>query len=261
VTMQTTTIGSGPRVALVGGGLTGWLSWVPHAERLAATRTVTRCQPLAVQLGLEDKPLPERYSVEMESHALAQALDTEPLDLVAWSYGGVIALDYALDHPERIRSLTLIEPPAFWVLSATNRFDEESRRQSTAMRELHASMTGDVSEDQLAQFCIQAGFVPAGVRPQDQPQWNSWVEHRRSLRTGTAVWDHVGSRERLEAFPHPMLLVKGTGSMHYLHRIVDAIASLPARVEVIELPAGHAPQLVSFDQFLGALERFHANAR
>jgi pimeloyl-ACP methyl ester carboxylesterase len=43
---------AGDPVVLVPGGLTGWLSWKPHAERLARTRRVVRVQLLPVELGL-----------------------------------------------------------------------------------------------------------------------------------------------------------------------------------------------------------------
>jgi pimeloyl-ACP methyl ester carboxylesterase len=258
--MQTATSGSGPTVVLVGGGLTGWQSWIPIAERLSTTRTVIRAQPLSVQLGLENAALPDGYSIEMESAALEAALDATPVDVVGWSYGAFVALDYALDHPERIRSLTLIEPPAFWVLSATNRMDDRSRDESRAMRALYLSMTADVSPEQLVTFCKAAGFVPEGTNPQDMPQWPSWLEHRRSLRTGTAAWDHLGSLARLETFPRPVLLLKGKASSHFLHAITDALAGTLPRAEVLELPGGHAMHLEATDVFLARLAAFHASA-
>ena len=101
--MQTRTSGTGPRVALIGGGLTGWLSWEPHAERLAAARSVALLQLLSVQYGLEDRPLPDGCGVRLESRALAGALDAlgwhDPVDLVAWSYGALVTLDFALTTP------------------------------------------------------------------------------------------------------------------------------------------------------------------
>ena len=63
--------GKGPPLVLVPGGLTGWLSWEPHAERLVANRKVVRVQLLNVQYGLENRPLPLGYSVKMEAQALA----------------------------------------------------------------------------------------------------------------------------------------------------------------------------------------------
>src|SRR2546426_657883 len=125
--LQTDVKGDGPALVLVGGGLTGWLSWLPHQERLALTRTVIRVQPLSVQYGLENRPLPPGYGTRFESEALAASIEalglSRRIDLVAWSYGAAITLDYSLDHPDRVRTLTLIEPPAFWVLDATGRFD------------------------------------------------------------------------------------------------------------------------------------------
>ena len=93
--LQLHVIGEEQPLVLVGNGLTGALGWRAHAEQLAPARTVARAQPLSVQLGLERAPLPADYSVKMESRALGAALDdigwTQPVDVVGWSYGGLIA--------------------------------------------------------------------------------------------------------------------------------------------------------------------------
>jgi pimeloyl-ACP methyl ester carboxylesterase len=59
----------------------------------------------------------------------AERLVLEPLltccadtfHLVGYSYGGVVALDLALAHPDRVRTLTLIEPVLFNVLREADR--------------------------------------------------------------------------------------------------------------------------------------------
>lgn len=45
--------------------------------------------------------------------ALMDALDIETAHLVGWSTGGLAAMQYALDHPTRVRSITLVDsvPP------------------------------------------------------------------------------------------------------------------------------------------------------
>jgi pimeloyl-ACP methyl ester carboxylesterase len=258
--MQTAAAGSGPVIALVGGGLTGWLSWEAHQKRLAATRTAVRVQPLSVQFGLENRALPDGYSVRLESRALARGLEAggfgEAIDVVAWSYGGAIALDYALEHPERIRTLTLIEPPAFWVARATGLVDPSGEREIERMHASYTDMKNDVSEDALAAFVEQVALCPPGQSPRALPAWPVWARHRQSLRTGDAAFDHNDEVARLRAFSRPVLLVQGTGSWPVLHRVVDGLAATLPRAERIELPGGHAPQIVAMDAFLARLTAF-----
>lgn len=205
--MQTHVMGEGPPLVLIGGGLTGWLSWIPHQERLASSRRVARAQLLVEQLGLEDRPLPENYSVELESAALKAVVDAfhprEPIDLAAWSFGGFVALDYALDHPERIRTLTLIEPPAFWVMEAVG--DPAYERERERVWPLAERLREDVTEADLEAFVRFASLCPPDIRPQDLPQWPVWVEHRRSLRGQfDAEFSHRDHVDRLRGFDRRM---------------------------------------------------------
>jgi hypothetical protein len=55
-------------------------------------------------------------------------------------------------------------------------------------------------------------------------------------------------------------IIRHTGSSKFLHQIIDSLAANLPRSRVIELPAGHAPQLVSMDKFLEELARFQANS-
>jgi pimeloyl-ACP methyl ester carboxylesterase len=54
-----------------------------------------------------------------EAAAIGEACpDGAPFHLVGHSYGGAVALRFALEHPERLCSLTLIEPSCFHLLKA-----------------------------------------------------------------------------------------------------------------------------------------------
>lgn len=158
--MQVDTKGAGNPIVLVPGGLTGWLSWRPHAEQLASKNKVILVQLLAVEMGLNDEPLPADYSVDMEVAALTRALDgagIDRADFAAWSYGALVTLSFALHNPDRISSLTLIEPPAMWVLRSRGPLSEERLNEQ---KQIQALGPGDVTEDQLVWFTHFAGFVP-----------------------------------------------------------------------------------------------------
>lgn len=256
--------GHGAPLVLVGGGLSGWLTWIAHQEMLAPTRRVARAQPVNVQLGLEGRALPADYSVKTESRALAAGLDAAGYaghaDVVAWSYGAMVALDYALDHPDRVRTLTLIEPPAVWVLSETGQLDPESAIGRERLERLHEGMEGTVSEEQLAEFLVQVGIAPSHLNVRLLPLWANWVRHRRSLLQGRAIFAHQDRAQRLRGFGRPTLLFKGTGGSHLFHRIVDVLGTTLPNARVVELPGGHAPQLAATGEFLRIVGDFQAGA-
>ncbi|MFC4874827.1 alpha/beta fold hydrolase [Negadavirga shengliensis] len=257
--MQSEVMGNGSPIVLVPGGLTGWASWEPFVEGFSKDRTVIRVQLLGVQFGLENRPLPEDYSVKMESGALAATLDAlgyqMPVDVVAWSYGAFTALDYALDNPDRIRTLTLIEPPAMWVLRATGKWNQEAQE----MAEFSRSFQDEVTEDMLAEFLKNAGFVQPGQSARELLQWDHWVPFRRSLRINPYTVTHQDEVGRLKSFQSPTMLVKGTGSSPFLHQIIDGLSEHIPHSTVVEFPGGHAPHLVSRDSFLVELERFQSH--
>ncbi len=236
--------------------MTGWLSWEPHARRLAENYKVVRVQLLAVDLGLQDQPLPPNYSVDYETEALTQALNqigVEQAHFAAWSYGAQITLNFALKVPHRVKTLTLIEPPAFWVLRSRGPLSSDLLQEQKMIQALGSS---DVSEAQLEWFTHFAGFVPSNVDPKTLPQWPVWVKHRQSLRTGDVTYRHEDEIQRVRNFGNPVLLFKGTGSSTFLHQIIDVLAvEFPhARVEI--LPGGHAPHIVSMEPFMKTLYDF-----
>ncbi len=237
-------------MVLVPGGLTGWLSWKPHAARLSSGYTVVRVQPLNVDLGLSGEPLPHDYSVDMEVDALSSALDTAGIrfaHFAAWSFGAEVTLSFAARNPRRVRTLTLIEPPAAWVLRARGAFTSELAEHQEKLRTLGPL---DVSEEQLAWFCHFAGFVPPGVDPRSLPPWRSWAQHRQSLRHGDAPFRHEEDIARLRSFTKPTLLFKGSASSPWLNDIVDALGGELPQASVHELPGGHALHIASMDRFL-----------
>jgi pimeloyl-ACP methyl ester carboxylesterase len=255
--LQVKVTGEGTPILLVPGGLTGWKSWEPFVEIFSShKREVISVQLLSVEYGLENKQLPHNYSLKTESQALAATLDSLgynfPIDIVAWSFGALTSLDFALDHPDRIRTLTLIEPPAFWVLRENGQLDMQSRDILNFFESLH----GNITDDMLEVFLEGAGFVKPGESPRDLPQWEQWLPFKQSLRNCPSVATHRDDLKRLQQLKSPVLLAKGTGSSLFFHKIIDGLDSGLPNSRVIELPGGHALHIVSRDRFLLELGNF-----
>src|SRR5690348_9869377 len=109
--------GSGETVLLLHATASSSAQWFDLAGVLRAN-----CHVVAPDLyGYgETDPWPgNRPFALSEEAALADAVlprDGRPVHLVGHSYGGAVALRFALQQPERLRSLVLIEPVAFHLL-------------------------------------------------------------------------------------------------------------------------------------------------
>jgi len=102
---------------------------------------------------------------------------------------------------------------------------------------------------------------------QNDPRENEKVFSRRAVRLYKGYESYQqrtrGRNDplRLRQFQRPTLLVKGTASAKFLHQIIDALAAKLSSAEVVEMPVGHAPQIVSMDRFLATLASFQAGVK
>lgn len=251
--------GQGEPIVLVSGGLSGWLSWLPHAERLSTERMVVRVQLRSVELAEAGEPYPEDYGTLTEREALRATVDELGLDsfeLVGWSYGGHVSLAFTLEYPERVRSLTVIEPPAVWILretghAASSLAQSEAFDRSTASRE--------ITVDDLKGFLVRAGFGEPGDDFESSPQWPVWVRNRQVISANGTIWDYTDSLDRLRALEVPVLAIKGTETTEDLAAITDDLVAIAPHSRLLELPGGHACHIESIDRFLDELARHTAS--
>lgn len=112
-------IGSGPPVLFVhgsvGGGERTWSAQRPLAARWMLL--------LLDREGYGRNPPVEREDFEVDAGHVAELLGGG-MHLVGHSYGGVASLLAAARRPEAVRSLTVIEPPAFAVAAGNPHVDD-----------------------------------------------------------------------------------------------------------------------------------------
>ena len=248
--------GDGEPVVLVPGGLTGWVSWIPHAERLAAKWMTIRVQPIHNELGSAGRPGDPGYTTETERESLRMtldALDIEEAHFAGWSAGGKALIEFALAYPERVRSLTLVEPGAFWILEQLGEANPDVERSNTFIHELFGK---DVTEDDLAAFHELAGLASSKEEARSDPYWGRAVPHRAALSWYSQDFDRSDrSIEELANIRCPVLLVKGSVTTEGEKRVVDVLGERLPNATVLELPGDHASHIHSIDAFLEALEK------
>jgi pimeloyl-ACP methyl ester carboxylesterase len=248
-------LGEGEPVVLVPGGLTGWLSWIPHQERLASRYPAIRVQPIHNELGSAGLPGDAEYTAVTERESLRLTLDALNHDrphLVGWSGGGKSALEFAMEYPGRLRSLTLVEPAAYWVLEQLGDSLDEVQKANSLVHRLFGR---DVTEDDLAQFLQVAGFVVSADAAPSHPNWERWLSHRMALSWQGESVDHPQRAvEELSRVTCPTLLTKGTYTSPWLKRVVDVLGERLADATVAEFDGDHAHHIESIDAFLTALE-------
>jgi len=180
-------------------------------------------------------PNPPVERVDFEEHAQQLAGQLQRGDhLVGHSYGGVISLLAAALAPDRVRSLTVIEPPCTRVAlgdAAADRFAEEGRRwwAEGPRDDLDAFLRGFLRY-------VGSSFDPPSPLPPDVEQG------ARTLLVERGPWEAEIPLDDLSVAPFPKLITSGAH-----HAAFDAICDiLEARLDAerLVLPGyGHAPQL------------------
>ena len=248
--------GEGEPLVLIPGGITGWLSWIPHQERLSDRYRTIRVQPVHNELGSAGMKGDPSYTREVAVENLLLTVDhleIERAHFAGWSLGGKGLLDFAIAHPGRLISMTLVEPAADWILEAMGESDREHQESTDFLYSLAGQ---EVSDDDLARILYVAGFVGDPAEARSDPYWERAWPHRMTLSwLSEKLMGSDLSVADLAAVECPVLLTKGTETGRVERRVVDLLALHLSSARVVELEGSHAHHIESIDRFLEALEK------
>jgi pimeloyl-ACP methyl ester carboxylesterase len=195
--LHVTVWGDGPRAVLVHGSMSfGELAFSeqrPLGERWRIE--------LLDRRGYGESPdRAGRVDFEEDAHDLTAALD-EPAHLVGHSYGGIVCLLAAALRPEGVRSLSVIEPPAF----AVARGDPAVESVIAGIERHYDTGHGLTEEAFLDQFLRAWGFETLSPRTLS-PRARRGV---RASMTERLPWKAEIPLDRLAAAGVPVLVARG----------------------------------------------------
>lgn len=201
-------------------GSTGDLNWAsPHAQFLAPQfRTISYSRRFHFP---NDPPQAgDAYALQLhvdDLAALITELDLGPAHVIGHSYGGYVALAFALEHPKLVSSLVLGEPPVLPLLTRTSvgedLLNSFNRRALEPAREAYKQ--GKMKEG-LRRFLngvfYQGWFEELPLEAQDGIVEKAGPQHRLELLTESSVVMPPITCDALSKFDHPTLLMTGEES-------------------------------------------------
>ena len=269
VRLYTRQVGDGPSVVVLHGGPGAHHDYLlPQYDRLAAGRA-GRTLIYYDQRGGGRSAVPRDVAVGWREHvadleALRNHWRLDRLTLLGYSWGGLLAVLYALEHPDRIARLALVSAApltAVWREEFERRFATRMAQPWIARSRAELSALGLAQRDPEKYRRIAFALSVAGYF-HDPSRAREMTPFRVTERTRRAVWDSLGEYDLRE--PIRLTFPNGTAPRSLLlHGIYDPMPIEAARetaalfsTGVVELATGHAPHVEATEEFVRVLDGF-----
>ena len=189
-------------------------------------------------------PGPDVERVDFEDEAVWLERFVEPgTHLVGHSYGGVVSLFATVRYAEQLKSLTVVEPPAFGIARGNPAADDFASRAT----ELWGRGPRDPA-DFLRAFLTTVG---SSIPPGDfSPEL---LQGARTLLVERYPWTAEPPLDELAATPFPKLVVSGAHNAAF-DAVCDVLVDRLAATRAVLPGAGHSVQRLGapFNELLAA---------
>ena len=237
------TRGRGRPVVFVHSALLDRRMWRPQADALAERFRVITYD--ARGYGRSDLPAAP-YSNALDLRTLLRLLDATPAHAVGCSFGGTVALDLAIEHPDSVSSLTLVNSPLNGLAAAPDPYASEWSAALAAIRAGGPSQ--DLADAFVRLFVDGQGSAAQPVRAEVRALL---ADYRFAhYARGAPVAASVNHSARLTSLRMPALVVLGERDIPTIHEHAAALAArLPGARKVVIPDAAHLPNLEQPDAF------------
>ena len=246
--------GTGPQVVLVHGSASDIRTWRPQLQALADHhRTIAYSRRYAPP----NDPIPPGVDDQMQPHVddlatFLQSVDATPAHIVGHSWGGFIALLFAIQHPRAVRSLVVMEPPVLSLFVSSPPRPTELlrvflRRPATAAAIVRFGATAfapaikafDRGDDAAGLRAFGRGVLGrrqfAEMPPERRQQAHDNMATVRAQLLGAGFPPLTDAMVR--GVKMPMLLITGADSPPLLHRLTAHLQALLPQAERTVIPA------------------------
>jgi 3-oxoadipate enol-lactonase len=205
--------------------------------------------------GYGRSPLPAGESISLEANdaaALLKLLGAVPAMIVGHSLGGVIALDLAVEHPQLVAGLLLVEPPLRARLQ--RRPDLSAVRAMIAVHVLRLVGSRRASAERFLRWAYGSDPAEGGYRnipgvARAAGESYDTIIHELGLGTG----EHL-TPERLGSIAVPVNFLLGELTAAGMRRLViDAVGMIPGAVLHMVPDASHGLHVTRPDMFIDAV--------
>jgi len=255
-------VGTGPPVVVLHGGPGAHHDYLlPGFDALAGARELIYYDqrgggrsPVA-----RDVPVGWREHVaDLEELRITWKLDR--LSICGYSWGGLLAMLYAIDHPNNVERLALVSPAPSW-RAARIEFEARFRARSTTPEieaERRALRASGLRERDLAAYQRRLFELAVAGYFHDPARVSELTPFRITERTQREVWESLGDydvRPALRQLRLPALVVHGDDDPIPVESARETANCLSAEWRLLR-NCGHVPHVEAFDQFVESLDNF-----
>jgi len=255
-------VGSGPETVVLHGGPGAHHDYLlPGFDLLATRRTLIYYDQRGGGRSPVDRDTPVGWREQVaDLEALRGLWGLERLTLAGYSWGGLLALLYAIEHPGRVERLALVSAAPVW-REARAEFESRFAARNLAPELQHA----------------RAALRESGIREQDPDRYRKRIFelsvaayfHEPALardltpfritgRTQEEVWQSLGDydlRPRVRELRCPALVLHGDSDPIPLHAAQTLARLLSTPLHVLP-DCGHVPYVEAAGEFTRLLDGF-----
>jgi len=253
-------VGHGPPVVVLHGGPGAHHDYLlPNFDALARGRELIYYD----QRGGGRSPVPREIPVGWREHvadleALRTVWGLEQLSLAGYSWGGLLALLYAVEYPKRVSRLALVSPAPAWREARQefeHRFSERNLAPELQRRRAELRESGLREQDQAAY--AQRMFELSVAAYFHNPELSSnLTPFRVTGRTQHEVWASLGDydlRPALKSLSVPSIVLHGESDPIPIETARTVAGLLGAEFHALA-KCGHVPYVEAFDDFVQLLD-------